>query len=495
MKCMVGIDVGTSKTKICVYGLQGKEIAVEESNSMILKPAIGFSEIDVEALFSGLIASLGKITENMDIEVQSIGFSVSSPTVVFLDKEGKLTRNAVLYLDNRSLEIIEYYKEQIGFEESFQEMTGNHISPSTCTAALMKWVEKKEPDVWSKTHQVAYLNSYLAYKFTGVLKIDPTIASYSGLVNIRNPYRWDSELLETFDLTREKLPQIVSPFECLGSVQKEVANKLGISEGVKVALGCADTAASSFALGVNQAGDAFQSMGTSEVLTVCLSTPDFSGAFMNRSHVLPGRWLAHGAMSSTGAAIAWISSAVFPDIDTIENLELEAEKSEPGASGVVLLPYLSGERSPIFDSRTYGVLFGLSLSTNRNDIVRAVYESAAYGMYQIYQIARKKWNLRLEQIPCVGGASSSSLVMQIRADLFGLDFDALRVRHASAYGAAVLGAIARGLFDVDSFPSIPRQFRRYSANLENQYQYQRNFSTYSVLYEALKDTMHAHYLR
>ena len=127
-----------------------------------------------------------------------------------------------------------------------------------------------------------------------------------------------------------------------------------------MAIGSGDTAAAAFALGMTRHGDVFESIGTSEVISFCLDHPDLDPAFMNRSHVIPGRWLSHGAVSTSGAAIAWLLKNVFPDIPDVGLLEQSARKSPPGANGLLFFPYLAGERSPIFDPQACGLFFGLS---------------------------------------------------------------------------------------------------------------------------------------
>lgn len=486
----IGIDVGTSKIKVCLFDHGGVLIKQVIEDSVIMKSDDAYVELDAMNLFDTLIALVRIASRGYESEIVSISFSVTSPTVVFLDEELKPLLPAIVYLDNRSTDIVSRYVDKIGGRDEYFRRTGNNPSSSTCSAALIEWVRENRPEVWGNVRCFAYLNSFLAAKFTGNLVADPTVASYSGIVDIRTPMEWDESLLEAFGVDGLLLPPLVNPYDMMGKLTPEMALTMGLNQNVVVAVGSADTAASSFGLGITRQGDVFESLGTSGVFTVCLDEPTFDKAFMNRSHVIPGLWLAHGAMSTTGAAINWLINDVFSELSSVEQIEQEAWTSMPGSNGVVFLPYLAGERSPVFDSNTSGVFFGLGLKTRRADLVRAVYESSAYGMYQLYTIAREKWGIGPRNIKCVGGASNSELALGIRADLFGLPFNTVQAPNSSAFGAAMLGAIASGHHTFESVPTCSTITHEVVPVGANHAQYLCNYDIYKELYPALSKLMH-----
>ncbi|HHY92042.1 MAG TPA: hypothetical protein GX511_01715 [Firmicutes bacterium] len=275
---------------------------------------------------------------------------------------------------------------------------------------------------------------------------------------------------------------------------KAAAQATGLTPGLPIALGCADTAAAAFALGLSKQGDAFESAGTSDVLTFCLEEPDFDAAFLNRAHVLPGRWLAHGAMSTTGGAVEWLCSKAFPELASAAEVEAQAARSVPGAHGVVFLPYLAGERSPVFDPAARGLWLGLRRDTTRADLVRAVYEGIAFGLRQILNQAERHWNFSVESVPCVGGGAMSSLGLRVRADVLGLTCRSVAFPHVAALGAALLGGIAAGVFSGPEDPALP--FLRTSTaavhpDPQNKTVYDQLFQVYDRLYPALVEAMHA----
>lgn len=487
---LVGIDVGTSNVKICVFNVGGELVKSVSDNVILNTPAQGHAEIDLDDLMKKVKILLGQAVSGNERRVEAIGFSVSSPTLVLMDKEYNPVRPGIPYLDNRASKEVSLIVEKMGDRKSYLKNVGNNPSPSTCTAALINWLKKNEPDNWSRTYKIGFLNSFLAARFTGNVIIDPTTASYSGLMNVRKPDNWDDELISISGIDRQILPEIKPSFHKVGELNRAVAQATGLREGITVSIGSADTAAASFAMGLKKHGDAFESMGTSEVLTICLSKPDLSGAYMNRSHVVPGLWLCHGAMSTPGAAMSWAVNNIFPDLGSVKRLEEEAVKSKAGANGLIFLPYLSGERSPVFDSKACGLFFGLTLNTNRADMARAVYEGAGYGMRQIYSIAKNMWNIKPEYIKCVGGAARSNLALQVRADALNTEFRSIESDHASAYGAALLGGVAAGIYDIDNVPCLDTFSRTVAPIPENVKIYNRFSKVYDELYPNLKDLMH-----
>jgi xylulokinase len=488
---IAGIDAGTSKVKTTLFALDGTLLREVSADVSVTSPAAHHAEIDLSEVLSSVIRSLSKLLEGYEDKLLSIGLSVTSPTLVLLDRNLNAIRPGIVYLDNRSAQLVERYTAELGGGQTYFDKVGNFPSPSTCVAATINWLRTYEPESWRRVYKIGFLNTFLAAQLTGNLAVDPTVASYSGLMNVGVPDRWDEELLSFFDVSHDLLPEVKWASCKVGGLKSSVAEAIGVASGVPVALGGADSATTSFALGVMKHGEVVQSMGTSEVTTFCHATPDFSAAFMNRSHVWPGLWLSHGAMSTTGGAISWVRSHVFPEIASEAELETEALRSQLGCGGVVFLPYLCGERSPIFDSKATGVFFGLGLTSSRRDLIRAVFESAAYGVRQIYKIGADTWKVQPEYIRCVGGASKSPLAVQLRADALNLEFRSIEADAAASYGAALLGAISAGAFgDVSALPCLKTFGKVVKPTAEGVAHFEKHSAIYNRLYPQLKDVMH-----
>lgn len=217
---------------------------------------------------------------------------------------------------------------------------------------------------------------------------------------------------------------------------------------------------------------------------------------MNRYHIVPNQWLAHGAMSTTGGTFHWLNQSVWPEINNHEQLEKFSKSSTPGANGLIYLPYLAGERSPIWDVNAAGAWIGLRLNHTRNDMVRAAFEGTAYGLKQILNIANEKWGVILDELLSVGGGSRNTLWTQIKADILQVEYNISQTSDAAAFGAAMVGATGAGYFCGINDPDLPiirTEDIAFKPNKDKKIQdiYNKHFNIYDGLYPLLKETMHS----
>jgi xylulokinase len=490
---LLGIDAGTSAVKVCAFDPNGKLLAKAQRSVPVITPYPLWVEIDLERYWELIAEAIKEVSARVG-PVTAIGLSTTCPTTVVLDADNKPLRPGIVYLDGRTDELVHEITGQDA--TAYQAFTGNRASSSTCWAANLLWLQRHEPQLWSKVRRVCMLNSFLALRLTGMLGIDPTQASYSGLMDVRDSQaRWLEDLMRLWQVPPQLLPEICSGSALLGRVTAQAAALTGLPLGTPLALGVADTVAAAFAIGMRDAGTAFESVGTSGVITFCLEQPDFASCFLNRHHILPGRWLAHGAMSTLGGSFGWLHSKVWPEVQSLAELERMAQESVPGANGLIFLPYLAGERSPIWDAEASAAWIGLRLGHTRADMVRAVFEGAAFGLRQIMQRAQDQWNWQPAKLVGVGGGAHSRFWAQIKADVLQLDYGMAEFTDASALGAALLGGIASQRYDGLDDVTLP------TINVARQYIkpgprdrcdiYEHQFSIFAALYPALADSMHA----
>lgn len=490
---LLGIDAGTSSVKVCAFDPNGRLLAKAQRSVPVITPYPLWVEIDLERYWELIAEAIKEVSARVG-PVTAIGLSTTCPTTVVLDADDKPLRPGIVYLDGRTDELVH---EITGRDATaYQASTGNRASPSTCWAANLLWLQRHEPQVWSKVHRVCMLNSFLALRLTGMLGIDPTQASYSGLMDVRDSRAcWVKDLMRLWHVRPELLPEICSGSALHGRVTAQAAALTGVPLGTPLALGVADTVAAAFAIGMRDSGTVFESVGTSGVITFCLERPDFASCFLNRHHILPGRWLAHGAMSTLGGSFGWLRSKVWPEVQSLAELERMAQESVPGANGLIFLPYLAGERSPIWDAEASAAWIGLRLGHTRADMVRAVFEGAAFGLRQIMQRAQDQWKWHPSKLVGVGGGAHSRFWAQIKADVLQLDYGMAEFTDASALGAALLGGVAAQRYDGLDDLSLP------TINVASQYIkpgprdrcdiYDHQFAVFAALYPALANSMHA----
>jgi xylulokinase len=251
-------------------------------------------------------------------------------------------------------------------------------------------------------------------------------------------------------------------------------------------------------VGAIHAGDAFDVSGTSEMIAVCLPHPVAPPELLARWHVVPDVWALIGAISTPGAAWQWLGRMLYltadgrPGPTPHDALTQEAAASPPGAHGVVFLPHMMGERAPIWDPHARGVFFGLSLSTTRGDMIRAVMEGAAYAMRHLLELIEDSSGVRVQRVVTVGGASRNALWRQIKADVWNVELVTSPVSEATALGAAITAAVGVGLYgDYAEAVSqmVPPAAESIRPDPAQHARYEHPYRVYRRLYPALAESM------
>jgi xylulokinase len=490
---LLAIDAGTSAVKVCLFDREGQLLRSADRPTPMITVCHGWAEIDSDECWNAIVESVRGVI-NPDDTVLSIGLTGTCPTIVLMDEELQPVRNAILYLDNRGRSEIAGVARAVGGPDAFFAQTGNRLGLSVCIAATLRWVIHEEPATWSRVRHIGFLTSFIGAKLTGHLAVDSTHASYSGLFDLRgDKMAWHADLCRDLEIDIDRLVPIIPSYAQVGTVTAEVARIMRLTQGTPVAVGAADTAAAALAVNLVRPRSAFESIGTSGVLTFCLDEPDFDESFLNRCHVRPGLWLAHGAMSTLGGSLTWLSDKVWPETSSFTELEQLVAESQPGANRVLFLPYLSGERSPIWDADASGCWIGLRLDTKKADMVRAVFEGGAYGLRQILSRAEKHWGWRPNSLISVGGGTRSRIWHQIKADILGVRYLPADLPDAAALGAATLGGIAAGVYEGIDDPNLPKIRPPQESVTPNPGKYRKVYDDMSRIYEdlypSLKDCM------
>jgi xylulokinase len=449
----LSLDVGTSGVKACLFTADGVCRGERSGPLNILTPRPGWSELDLGRVWEAVVKASRDLVTSREAgrRVVGIGLSVASPTVIAVDSTGRALSNGLTYADARAQVRLDRIRELVG-DERYRQLTGNRLALALCSAAAMLHLADEVGASGPGGLRTGHLNSYLACRLTDRWVMDWTNASFTGLVNLRTPGEWSPEACEALEFPTRLLPELVAPWEPIGQLSAEAAAELGLGRSVVVVAGAADTACSAYGVGCVNDGEVFESAGTSGVLTVCHARSLGSPLFLNRAHVVPGRWLSHGAMSAAGAAVRWLRDAIFSGVGSCEPgdyawINAEAAKSVPGAGGVVFLPYLLGERTPVWDPGARGAWVGMSVGTGRHDLVRAVLESVGYGMRQMLEIEETQRGSEVEEVLIVGGGARNRFWTQMKADITGKRYRKAGEVESASRGAAMLAAVGLGAHD------------------------------------------------
>lgn len=505
---LLGVDVGTQSVKTAVIDEEGALAGLVSESYRLIQKAPGYQQIDTEDMWNAFLVCIMRLKREKGIRLSrigAIGISCLCPGLAAFDKEGRVLVDPIIYSDQRSMAEAEEIKEKAGEERVF-EITANHVMAGAMSGTSMLWIKRHLPDIYQKTRYFGHVNTLMAVRMTGKFAMDYSNASYTNLFETRGGYCWSGELCEKTGISMEKLPPLLKSHEIVGRLIEGDMIGAGIPKGIPVVIGGGDTACASLATGVVRSGDVCESVGTTDVLTVCVTEPRFDKGFINRCHVVDGAWIYQGALSHTGAALRWMRDEFCRDL--VEEAGRTGENpydlmtraadlySVPGANGLVFLPYLYGERSPIWDSYARGVFFGMSLSSKRDDFIRAVLEGAAYGLRQLTELAEQVTGNPIKEFCAIGGGAKSQVWSQIKADITGKDIIALNVNDMAPVGAALLAGVGAGCF-LDVYDASKRVrksvYQRFTSNREHDGIYEKRYDTYRKLYPQLKELYRSNY--
>jgi len=494
----LGIDIGGGGIKIAAFDIKGRPIGLAMEPIDLSLTSAGWAEYWPYNWLEKIESCMKRIKKTIHgKEVLSIGLSNMCPSLVAMNESGEPIRPAILYLDTRSwCEALKIQK--LKPIESFVSESGNRVAAGTISGTSMRWLKDNEPDNYRSTKVFGHANTYISKVLTNNFGMDYSNASLTGLFDQVNTMNWSPALCEIFGVDIDKLPELKPSYKIIGQLNRQGARILGLREGIPVVMGGADSACSAFAAGATEEGDVFETSGTSNVLAVCFAKPCLESRYLNRNHVVPQRWLGMGAMVAAGAAFRWARDVLgftenyvagLSGLDVYNILCEEAACSRPGAGGVVFLPYMSGERSPIWDSNARGVFFGLNLKTTKNDLIRAVLEGGIYGLKANLEIAEELLKREVKSITVAGKGSNNYFLNQLKADITNKELQVLKFNETAVMGAALLGGVGIGAYKdcKDAVLAVVKDYNTYVPDCQNKAAYESFYILHKNLYPSLKD--------
>ena len=382
----IGIDLGTSSLKLLLVDDEGKVVNEESKEYPLIFPQNGWSEQDPNEWWNAVKECLPKLIKNIDAsQVAGIGAGGQMHGLVALDAQDNILRNAILWNDGRTQSEVDYLNNEIG-KETLSKYTAN-IAFAGFTAPKILWMRNNELDKFNKIAKIMLPKDYINYKLTGVHCCDYSDASGMLLLDVEHKC-WSKEMLDICGITEAQMPKLFESYECVGTLLPEIAKQLGLPENVKVVAGAGDNAAAAVGTGVVGNGGCNISLGTSG--TIFISSDKFGVDPSNALHAFAhadGGYHLMGCMLSAASCNKWFAEDILKDGNFAE-LQKDITDDKLGNNRVFFLPYLMGERSPINDVDARGAFIGLSLDTNRSDMVQAVLEGVSFAIRDSFEVAK-----------------------------------------------------------------------------------------------------------
>ena len=429
MTQLVGLDVGTTGVKALALSPEGDVLARAEESYELSTPHPGWAEQDPEDWWRAAERAL----DALGGEPAAIGLSGQMHGLVVLDDRDRVLRPAILWNDQRTEAECVEIEERVGLARLIQ-LTGNRALTGF-TAPKLLWLRRHEPTTYAQVAHVLLPKDYVRLRLTGEQAIDVADASGTLLFDVARR-RWSQEMLEALELDPAWLPRALESPEVSGET----------AAGIPVAAGSGDQAAAALGVGVDRPGPVSVVLGTSGVVFAAL--PAFAADPQARvhafCHAVPGGWHAMGVMLSAGGSLRWLRD-VLGARGGYDELTAAAEEWPAGSEGLTFLPYLSGERTPHADPHARAAFAGLTLRHDRGALVRAVLEGVAYGLRDSLELLREL-GVDPRDGRVSGGGARSELWLRILASVLGLPIRRTTADEGSAYGAALLGGVAAGVF-------------------------------------------------
>jgi xylulokinase len=483
MKTYIGIDLGTSGTKLLLVSADGQILAENTQNYEVAYPNPGWTEQNPSDWWNATKLGLCELLKGQDkAAVCGISFGGQMHGLVVLDKDDNVIRPCILWNDGRTEKQTEYLNTVIG-KEKLSALTGN-IAFAGFTAPKILWMKENEPENFAKIARIMLPKDYLAYMLSGKFVTDFSDASGMLLLDVKGR-AWSKEMCDICGISKSQLPELHESFDAVGTLKAELAEEFGLSPDVKIIAGAGDNAAAAIGTGTVCDGSCNISLGTSG--TIFISANEFSVDSKNALHSFchaNGSWHLMGCILSAASCRKWWLEDVLGSKDYAAD---EKNIENANTDGLYFLPYLLGERSPHNDTNIRGAFIGLSATTDAAQMSRAVIEGVTFAIRDCLEVAKQNGVCPSATTLC-GGGSKSRAWRQLVADVFNMPVNIPVTEQGPGFGAAILAMVGCGEYEsveaaAQSIVKIKETIR---PNRKSAARYKAKYKTFKKLYPALR---------
>ena len=481
MALFLGVDIGTSSSKAVITNENGDLIEQASRPHAVERPREGFVEMDPREWWTAFTELPRLVTREGRYRIDAVGVSGMGPCLALTTEVGEPTRAAILYgVDTRSTRQIDYLTRELGDNEIVRRC-GSRLSTQAVGPKIL-WVREEQPDVYSESRRFFTTSSWLAWKLTGAYVLDHHSASQCAPLYDLGEAAWNDEWAEMIAPT-VGLPELRWSTDQAGAVTTAASRATGLRPGTPVTVGTIDAWAEAASVGADDPGSLMIMYGTTMFLVAATESRIVSPPLWSTQGVRAGSSSLAGGMATSGAVLEWVRTLV--GSASHGDLEKDAQRSGPGAAGLLLLPYFAGERTPVDDPQARGVIAGLTLSHSGGDLYRAALESTAFGVRHHLE-SFNAGGATTTRAVAVGGGAASRLWTQIVSDIAGVEQAIPSITVGASYGSARLAA---ELLGVEQTRSWNPTHRTVSPNVDAGH-HERSFRRYQALYSATRDIVH-----
>lgn len=489
MDYIIGIDIGTGSAKAVAVNTSGEAIYTTQVSYPTIHPEPDYSEQAPELIWQAFVKCVIRTVDSLDEKPSAIVLSSAMHSVIAVDENGSPLMNMIIWADNRSASIATEIKDSPQGKLIY-EQTGTPIHAMSPLSKIV-WLKEHMTSLFTEIHRFISIKEYIWYKLFGVYEVDYSIASATGLFQIES-LSWNTDSLKLCGIKAEQLSKPVPPDHVRKISDESLFRSLSIDADTPIYIGSSDGCMANIGSFAIEPGTAALTIGTSGAIRVSNSKPVFNFKAMTFTYCLfKDLFICGGPINNGGVVLKWYAESFLKtSLKTPEDYETllgEIESVSAGSNGLIFLPYILGERAPIWSSDSCGVFFGIRNYHTQAHFTRAVVEGISMALYSIAK-AMEETELYISKINVSGGFVHSTAWLQILADIFNKQIGLIHEEDASAMGAAFLGLKSAG-FIGDYNQLKPAEQTTYTPNSKNHDVYEQIYGIYEKLYVKLKDEM------
>ncbi|RLE07453.1 hypothetical protein DRJ00_08110 [Candidatus Aerophobetes bacterium] len=497
---LMGLDVGTTGCKAVVFDLEGKVLSQAYREYSLLHPRPGWVELNMNEVLRKVEESIQEASSKVKGDpIKALSISTQGEAFVPVDRKGNLLTNGPVSFDSRGEEFIEWWKEKLGPERIIQ-ITGMPLHPMF-TLNKVLWLKKNRADIYRKTYKLLCCEDLIIYKLGLPPTIDRSLASRTMAFDILKR-DWSEEILSIAGVDRSLLPDVLPSGTVIGEIPQKIAHHLHLPPKVVVATGGHDQPCGALGAGVMKEGVAMDAIGTVECIACVFKEPHLDKKMLENNfacypHVVPELYITLAFNFTGGSLLRWFR-------DTLGEKEKEKAQSQkedvysvlideacPDPSPLYVLPHFTTTGTPYMDTSSAGAILGLSLDTNKSEIIRAILEGVSFEMKHNLSLL-EEIGISVEELRAIGGGARSRKWLQLKADLYGRKVVSLKVSEAASLGAAILAGVAMGEYSsveeaVKTTVKIKETF--YPQEKKTRI-YEKKFLIYREIYPTLRELNH-----
>ncbi|TYR79472.1 gluconokinase [Priestia megaterium] len=496
-KYAIGVDIGTTSTKSVLFSTDGTVISSFGVEYPLYSPIPDMAEQDPDEIFQAVVTTIQTVIEKSRVnpnDILCVSFSSAMHSVIAVDQKGKPLTRCITWADNRSAKWADKIKNEWNGHEIYLR-TGTPVHPMSPLSKLT-WLRYEQPELVARTYKFISIKEYVFYKLFNEYVIDYSIASATGMFNLKN-LAWDEEALRIMGISADQLSTPVSTTHRMQGLNPELASQMNLVPTIPFVIGASDGVLSNLGVNAIEPGVVAVTIGTSGAIRAVTDRPivDPKGRIFCYA-LTENHWVIGGPVNNGGMIFRWardqfgaaeVETAKRLGKDPYEVLTDIAALVNPGADGLLFHPYLSGERAPLWDANARGSFFGLGLHHKKEHMIRAVLEGVIFNLYTVL-LALEELIGEPKKIQATGGFARSPLWRQMMADIFNQEVSVPESFESSCLGAVIIGLYSLG--EIDSLNVVSNMVgatHHHQPNKENIEVYKELTAIYIRLSRVLKE--------